>query len=107
MIQLHITWCSGKILGYRLTGHSGTARHGQDIVCAGVSSLAQTALLGIGEHLHREVEYKVASGDFYMKLKGEPDNLTEAILQTMLLGMKEIAKLHPKALQIKDEQEVE
>ena len=56
-----------KISGFRVTGHSGTAPRGSDIVCAGVSSQAQAALLGIGEHLHREVEYSVASGKLWMK----------------------------------------
>ena len=82
-------------------GHAGTAPKGKDIVCAGVSSQAQAALLGIGEHLHREVEYSVASGKLWMNLKRDPDDLTEAILQTMLLGMREIEKLKPKAVRIK------
>lgn len=90
----------GRIDGFRVTGHSGTAERGRDIVCAGVSSLAQAALLGIGEHLHREVDYKVTSGELMMRLKGAPDELTEAILRTMLMGMQEIAKLSPKAVRI-------
>ena len=96
----------GKISGYEVTGHSGTAARGKDIVCAGVSSLAQTALLGIGEYLHREVEYSVASGKLCMKLKGAPDDLTEAVLQTMLLGLMEIEKLSPRVVRIKRVQEV-
>ncbi|MBR3457752.1 MAG: ribosomal-processing cysteine protease Prp [Selenomonadaceae bacterium] len=90
-----------KISGFQVTGHSGTAPRGSDIVCAGVSSLAQTALLGIGEHLHREVEYSVASGKLWMNLKRDPDDLTEAILQTMLLGLREIEQLKPEAVRIK------
>jgi uncharacterized protein YsxB (DUF464 family) len=92
----------GKISGYDVTGHSGTAARGQDIVCAGVSSLAQTALLGIGKYLHREVDYEVASGKLSMRLKGAPDDLTEAVLQSMLLGLREIEKLTPKAVSINE-----
>ena len=88
----------GKISGYAVQGHNG--EYGRDIVCAGVSSVAQTALLGIGEHLHRDVDFQVASGDLRMKLKSEPDDLTEAILETMLLGFTEIAKVSPKAVRI-------
>ena len=89
-----------KITSYSVTGHSGTAERGRDIVCAGISSLAQAALLGIGEHLHREVDYKVTSGELTMRLKGAPDELTEAILRTMLMGLREIEKLSPKAVRI-------
>jgi uncharacterized protein len=90
----------GKVSGYAVKGHSDTAEYGQDIVCAGISSLAQTALLGIGKHLHREVDYKVASGDLRVKLKSEPDDLTEAILETMILGFVEIEKINPKSVRI-------
>ena len=101
MIQIDVFRIpDGKISGYRVHGHSGTAPKGQDIVCAGISALAQTALLGIGEHLHRDVDFHVASGDLRMKLKSEPDDLTEAILETMLLGFTEIAKVSPKAVRI-------
>ncbi|MBQ7477770.1 MAG: ribosomal-processing cysteine protease Prp [Selenomonadaceae bacterium] len=107
MIEVSIFLSQGeRISGFRVTGHSGTAAKGRDIVCAGVSALAQAALLGIGEYLHREVEYSVASGKLCMKLKGAPDDLTEAVLQTMLLGLMEIEKLSPRAVRIKRVQEV-
>ena len=92
-----------RIVGFEVAGHSGTAAHGQDIVCAGVSSLTQTALLGLGEHLHRDMDYSVASGKLKMQLKGAPDELTETLLQTMLLGLMEIAKLSPEAVQIQEQ----
>ncbi len=92
----------GRMSGFEVTGHSGTAAHGQDIICAGVSSLSQTALLGLGEHLGREVDFKAASGELFVKLKGEPDELTEAILQTMLLGIREIEKIAPHAVKIEE-----
>ena len=107
MIEISIfSGREGRISGFEVTGHSGTAAQGRDIVCAGVSSLAQTALLGIGEYLHREVDYSVASGKLWMRLKGAPDDLTEAILQTMLLGLSEIGKTSPKAVRIHRVQEV-
>ena len=90
----------GKVSGFTVTGHSGTAERGQDIVCAGVSALTQTALLGMMEYLHREVDYDIASGKLSVRLKGVPDDLTEAILQSMLLGLAEIQKLSPEAVRI-------
>ena len=93
----------GKISGMRVHGHSGTAARGQDIVCAGISALAQTALLGIGEHLHRPLDYDVRpSGDLRMKLKSEPDDLTQAILETAQLGFAAIQRANPDAVRMKD-----
>ena len=92
---------NGRISAFRVHGHSGTAPKGRDIVCAGVSALAQTALLGLGRHLHREVSYKIdPSGDLQMKLVGTPDDFTEAILMTMRLGLEEIAKTSPHAIRV-------
>ncbi|SFT74135.1 hypothetical protein SAMN02910356_01884 [Selenomonas sp. GACV-9] len=101
MIEIRIfSQADGKMSGFSVTGHSGTAERGQDIVCAGVSSLTQTALLGIMEYLHREVDYDIASGKLTVKLKSDPDDLTEAIMQSMLLGLIEIQKLSPEAVRI-------
>ena len=101
MIEIRIfSQTDGKISGFSVTGHSGTAERGQDIVCAGVSSLTQTALLGIMEYLHREVDYDIASGKLTVRLKSAPDDLTEAIMQSMLLGLMEIQKLSPEAVRI-------
>ncbi|MBE6073698.1 MAG: ribosomal-processing cysteine protease Prp [Selenomonas ruminantium] len=101
MIEIRIfSQTDGKISGFSVTGHSGTAERGQDIVCAGVSSLTQTALLGIMEYLHREVDYDIASGKLTVRLKSAPDDLTEAIMQSMLLGLIEIQKLSPEAVRI-------
>ncbi|SFI13831.1 ribosomal-processing cysteine protease Prp [Selenomonas caprae] len=101
MIEIRIfSQADGKISGFSVTGHSGTAERGQDIVCAGVSSLTQTALLGIMEYLHREVDYDIASGKLTVRLQSAPDDLTEAIMQSMLLGLMEIQKLSPEAVRI-------
>lgn len=105
MIEIKIYRNSlGSIVGFDVAGHSGT--HGSSIVCAGISSLAQTALKGVGQHLHREVDFKVASGDLHMKLKGVPDELTDAILETMLIGFNDIQQYDPEEIRISVLQEV-
>ncbi len=103
MIRVEILRSGGKISAFRVHGHSGTASKGQDIICAGVSALTQTALIGIGEHLHRPITYEVdPGGDLRMALESEPDDLTEAILETMLLGLTEIQRQSPKAVKISE-----
>jgi uncharacterized protein YsxB (DUF464 family) len=92
----------GRISAFSVQGHSGTAEKGKDIVCAGVSALAQTAFLGIREHLHRRIAFAQASGDFQAELESEPDDLTDAILETMLLGLQQIQQISPKAVRISD-----
>ncbi len=98
MININIERQNGKIYGCKVKGHNG--ERGIDIVCAGVSSIVQTALLGIGKHLHRQVRYRVARGDFFFELQKAPDDFTEAILETMRLGLEEVAKFHSDAISI-------
>ena len=103
MISVEIfTNANEMIAGYCVKGHSGTAKRGQDIVCAGVSALTQSALLGIMEHLHRTVDYDIASGNLEMRLSEPPDDRTEAILRTMYMGLAEIEKISPKGIQIQE-----
>ena len=93
---------AGDMVSFSVKGHAGTAPRGQDIVCAGVSALTQAALLGLKEHLQREFRWKAEQGDMAMELSGHPDALTNAILETMMLGLYEIAKLYPKYLRISE-----
>ncbi|MBR1885171.1 MAG: ribosomal-processing cysteine protease Prp [Schwartzia sp.] len=89
----------GRISAFSVRGHSGTAPKGRDIVCAGVSALAQTALLGLGRHLHRELDYHIdPSGDLHMKLMEAPDDFTETVLRTMRMGIEEIERVYPDAV---------
>ena len=91
----------GKIVGFDINGHANTAPRGFDIYCAGVSSLSQSAFLCIQKHLKREFEGSAAGGHLKIKLKTPPDDLTEAVFQTMLIGIKEIANIAPKIVKVK------
>ncbi|CQR72533.1 hypothetical protein SOV_14960 [Sporomusa ovata DSM 2662] len=90
------------ITGFAISGHAKTAPHGQDIVCAGISALAQSAIMGIERHLGRDIDFGQDDDGITMRLIGQPDSLTGAILETMLLGLNEIAKLYPKSVRITD-----
>lgn len=101
MISIKVAVNEGKaICGVTVSGHANLAPKGQDIVCAGVSSLVQTAALGVKRHLRRKIILEVSEGYLCLELKDVPDELTEAVLQTMVIGLKEIAKIYPDSVQI-------
>jgi uncharacterized protein YsxB (DUF464 family) len=82
-------------------GHAEMAGDGEyDLVCASVSIIVQSAYLGIKEHLHRKVNFHRASGDFQMMLQDEPDELTETIFRTMILGVENVALQYPGVVRI-------
>ena len=84
-----------EISGFQITGHAGFAKKGKDIVCSAVSILAQTAVIGLGEHL-QESSFKYSINDGYLKcmlqndLAVEENKAAQIILKTMYLGIKSI-----------------
>lgn len=90
----------GSVTGYNITGHANTAPRGQDIVCAGVAALSQTAVLGLERHLKRGITLDISNGKLRTELADMPDALTDAILESMILGLTEIAKIYPQSVRL-------
>ena len=101
MIRVRIERDStGRIQGFEARGHAQAGPRGQDIVCAAVSVLTDSVFLGLDRHLKRALEWNADSGDISVRLKDAPDEMTEAILATMVLGLTEIQKIYPDRLRI-------
>ena len=96
----------GGLRGFEATGHTGLAEPGQDIACAAVSALTQTAALGLERRLGISVRAKAGPGRFACWLPATlPAELrvrAEDILETMRLGLLEIARVEPGALRVVD-----
>lgn len=85
----------GRISEVVIKGHSGYAKSGRDIVCAAVSAIAQTALLGLVEYSQEKVDYTVGEDGFMRFTVPEGKNETErarleTIAETMVLGLKDV-----------------
>ena len=86
----------GRLYGFEAGGHAGYAPSGEDIVCAAVSALTQTALLGLGEVLKVPVEWSVdeEKGALSAFVRESTDG-TEVVLRTLEAGLKNIAGQYP------------
>ncbi|HHX23220.1 MAG: ribosomal-processing cysteine protease Prp [Tepidanaerobacteraceae bacterium] len=88
--------------GYKymeISGHAQYAEYGKDIVCAGVSALTETAVLGLKNVVGIDPLVYRKEGCLILKL---PDNMTleelekaAIILETIFLGLKDISKDYP------------
>lgn len=85
--------------GFIVDGHAEYAEHGQDIVCASVSTLAQTAILGLNHYTF--IDAKIRNGHIAVHVLKD-DHTSDTIIKTMLLGLEEIARLHPTHVQVKE-----
>ncbi|NMB24766.1 MAG: ribosomal-processing cysteine protease Prp [Firmicutes bacterium] len=83
---------AGEIHRFAAKGHTGFAPHGEDIVCAAVSVLLQTAILGLEELAKAELSVEMSDGSLECRILAGKGNgiVTSTILNTMLLGLQAI-----------------
>lgn len=95
---------SGRIREFTLQGHAGFAPHGSDIVCAGVSILAQTAVMGLYKYLTAAPRVEKEAGLLRcllpVNLPEKEMDLAQVILQTMLLGLEATEQNYRKYIRI-------
>jgi len=98
MTTVKIKTKKGCIVSVECEGHTGYAEHGEDIVCAALSSIVQTAVLGVLQIAGVAAEYRTdeKKGCLFLKI---PDDISflsvqrekcNVILDTMLLGIKDL-----------------
>lgn len=83
--------------GFTISGHSNYDEHGKDIVCASVTAISQTALLGLGAY--EKIEFEMEDGNTSVEVE-DIGQEGEAILYAMKLGLKSIAGQYPEYVEI-------
>lgn len=95
-------WC-----GFAAYDHSGFAREGEDIVCAAVSAITQTALLGLTDGLLIDVLVEMSEARLLVNLPKAVDRKkrrdAHVIIDTMRLGLTSIALDHAEWVNIKEQ----
>jgi uncharacterized protein YsxB (DUF464 family) len=92
----------GQIVALEASGHADAGKRGRDIVCAAVSALTQSALLGLERYAGGAFTAQIKDGFLSLRLADAPNTRAEAILETMYLGLLEIAKAYPKNFQLEE-----
>ena len=96
MTDVSVTKQNGSIMSIVCDGHTGYGVEGEDIVCAALSSVVQTALLGLLTVAKVNVGYKVDEAQGYLEIS-LPNDLSwderhdcDVILNTMLCGVSDL-----------------
>ena len=104
MTTITVYYNGDRIRGFRAKGHSGYAERGEDIVCAAVSALTQTAYLGVLELVGVESDISQNDGELRMMLPegmtSEQSEMAELILGTMLLGLRSVEENYSDYLKV-------
>lgn len=105
MIIVSVTRLEGTIKGYSIKGHAGYKPRGEDIVCAAVSMLAQTTVLGLSRYIKDGLQCSVDDSGVLkcslpQKLDEHDQIRAEAILETMVAGLRNLQKNYSKHIRV-------
>ncbi len=96
MTNVKITKKNNHILEVECDGHTSYGAEGEDIVCAALSSVVQTAALGLMSVAGVDINFKRDEKRGYLmfsvpeKLEEKQQIECDAILNTMLLGVGDL-----------------
>ncbi len=90
---------SGSVFAVSISGHSGQATKGNDIVCAGVSALSQSVALALE---HYEIAHSIRQQEGLLEFSVNIDSLNddkkircESLVSVFILGIHEIQEQYP------------
>ena len=85
--------------GFLISGHSGFAESGEDIVCASVSSVAYMVSNTITEILKVNAEIEVNDGKMKLIVNKEQRHITKDILLGLKLHLEGLEEQYPEFIE--------
>ncbi|MGM9947398.1 ribosomal-processing cysteine protease Prp [Floccifex sp.] len=82
MVKVETLYEQNQIVSIRMNGHANAAKHGEDLVCAGASSIGIGALNALDDIFSDAVDLEFRENKFRIKVLKNSD-----LLQTCLLFM--------------------
>lgn len=98
---------SGRLVGFETDGHAGDAPKGENVVCAGISAVLQTAVLGLTEVCHIKVDYTPKPQSAWMQcllpktLSEDAAKRADIVLKTAQVGIESIRLGYPEIISVK------
>ena len=102
MVRVTVFEEQGTPVGFELAGHADQGAYGADIVCAGISAITETALLGITDVLKLDAAWTREEGHLGCVLSretaGEDVEKAAIVFNTMIAGLTSLQQAYPKSL---------
>ena len=96
-----------RISGFEISGHTGYAEEGSDIVCSAVSSVSQMALLGIKDVLKLNIFFEISDGFLKLSLGENVENESaQVLLKSMEKSVREIQKEYGNYVKLEVKEDV-
>ena len=100
MIKVLINYEEKVFKSLEIKGHSNSAPHGEDLICAATSAVFIGGLNAL-ENV-KNFDIRLAEGHSFIKAKGTISSHDEIVLETIVAGLKTIAEDNGKFIQIKN-----
>ncbi len=103
MVEIRIVRDSrNRLSSFFAGGHAGWADHGQDVVCAAISTALQSAWLGLAEVAAVDVDAEKGEGTLRLAWPEavRDDPAVRAIVATAALTVETIARQYPKSARV-------
>ena len=94
--MIEVKRSSGSIT---IKGHAGYAPHGQDIVCAAVSTLAQNMVYSISELTEDKIQCDMQPGSVEIRY-GNLSADAQLLVSSFFIGIREVANVYPNHVKI-------
>ena len=95
------TGSRGELLGFHVSGHSGYAEEGEDIVCAAISSAVLMTMNTVTDILGVKAEVSAADGDAVMKILSKDAEACKSVLRGLKLHLLDLEKQYSDFLKVK------
>ncbi len=94
------------IIGFTCKGHTGYGVEGQDILCASISSITQSAVMGLTQVLNLDCKYKINSKkgslECWLPNIENPQVFSnaQALLKTAYVALKDLEQGFPSNIKV-------
>ena len=92
---------SGKLTGYRVSGHTGFANAGQDIVCSAISFMSITCANAL-ESVAGTKPQLIQKDGLLDVMVAEPNDQAITIFKVFEQGMKDLKASYPTHIKLSD-----
>ena len=90
----------GSLLGFHITGHSGYAEAGSDIICAFVSSAAYMAANTVTDVINADAQAFDNEGEMLLKVKEKDAERCKDVLEGLRLHLMNTQEQYPEFLKV-------
>lgn len=102
MTKIKFTRKNGKFMAFKLSGHTGKAEAGKDVLCSAISTASQMAVLAITEVAGIKADVQIRDGFLSLMLE-KPSQETDLIITSLYKTLENICENEKKYVKLEVE----